>query len=246
MERRLVISREKGVAQIMAGEILVNGQVVYKPDQKVAADSEIEIKKRYPYVSRGAFKIKKAFEDFLIEMTGLKVLDIGISTGGFTDYMLQQGAAAVTGVDVNIDQVDYRLRQDKRVTLVKKNARFLNAEDIAFEPDLITMDLSFISVAKILPALQVFKDARIICLVKPQFESEKYKVGKGGVVRERERRLKILMDLKERIETLTYAVLAVTEAGVKGRKGNREYFFLLEYGNKVSINDKILADAVKL
>jgi 23S rRNA (cytidine1920-2'-O)/16S rRNA (cytidine1409-2'-O)-methyltransferase len=246
VERGLTVSREKGVALIMAGEVVVDGQIVYKADRQVTADSTIEIKKRYPYASRGGIKIEKAFERFAIDTKGLKAVDIGISTGGFSDYMLQHGAARVTGVDVNIDQVDYRLRQDGRLSLLKKNARFLERGDIDYEPDLITVDLSFISVTKVLPVLKVFKEAKILCLVKPQFESEKYRVGKGGVVRDSERRLNILLTLKNRIEALGYGVLAFTEAGVKGRKGNREYFFLLGYGNKVSIDDKIVADAIKV
>ncbi len=246
VERGLTASREKGLALIMAGEVVVDGQIVYKPDRQVTPDLKIEIKKRYPYVSRGGIKIEKAFESFAIEIKGLKAIDIGISTGGFSDYMLQHGAVRVTGVDVNIDQVDYQLRKDRRLTLLKKNARFLEKGDIDYEPDLITIDLSFISVTKVLPVLKVFKEAKIICLVKPQFESEKNRVGKGGVVRDRKQRLEILLQIKREIEGLGYGVAAFTEAGVKGRKGNREYFFLLKYGNKVSIDDKIVADAIKV
>lgn len=246
VERGLTASREKGLALIMAGEVVVDGQIVYKPDRQVTPDLKIEIKKRYPYVSRGGIKIEKAFESFAIEIKGLKAIDIGISTGGFSDYMLQHGAVRVTGVDVNIDQVDYQLRKDRQLTLLKKNARFLEKGDIDYDPDLITIDLSFISVTKVLPVLKVFKEAKIICLVKPQFESEKNRVGKGGVVRDRKQRLEILLQIKREIEGLGYGVAAFTEAGVKGRKGNREYFFLLKYGNKVSIDDKIVADAIKV
>jgi 23S rRNA (cytidine1920-2'-O)/16S rRNA (cytidine1409-2'-O)-methyltransferase len=218
----------------------VDGQVVYKADTKVTADNIIEIKEKYPYASRGAGKIEKAFKDFSINIKGLKVVDIGISTGGFTDYMLQKGAEAAAGVDVNTRQVDERLKKNKRLILIKKNARNLQPADVPFEPDLITMDVSFISVTKILPALRAFKNARILTLVKPQFEARKEDVEKGGIIREKEKRVEILLELKKKIEDLNYAVTGFTPAGLRGRKGNREFFFLLEYGKKNPINDTIL------
>jgi 23S rRNA (cytidine1920-2'-O)/16S rRNA (cytidine1409-2'-O)-methyltransferase len=174
---------------------------------------------------------------------GLKVLDIGISTGGFSDCLFQCGAAEICGVDVNISQVDYGLRQDPRLHLLKKNARFLKKEDIPFEPDLIIMDLSFISITRILPVLAVFAKARILSLIKPQFEAPKGSVGKGGVVRDRQQRLQILLKLKHEIESLDFAVLGCTPSGIKGKKGNQEYFFLLQHGKKYSIDDKMISDA---
>jgi 23S rRNA (cytidine1920-2'-O)/16S rRNA (cytidine1409-2'-O)-methyltransferase len=176
VNRGLASTTEKAKALIMAGDILVNGQVTYKADTKISGDQSIEIKEKYPYVSRGASKIEKAFIDFAVSVKGLKVLDIGISTGGFTDYMLQNGAVIAAGVDVNIQQVDDKLRQNKNVVLIKANARTLKPQDIPFEPDLITMDVSFISVTKILPALSAFKKARVLTLIKPQFEVKKEKV----------------------------------------------------------------------
>jgi 23S rRNA (cytidine1920-2'-O)/16S rRNA (cytidine1409-2'-O)-methyltransferase len=240
VKRGLVSTLEKAKAFVMAGEILVDGQVVVKADTKVTADNIIEIKEKYPYVSRGAAKIEKAFKDFSIDIKGLKVVDVGISTGGFTDYMLQKGAEAAAGVDVNTRQVDDRLKKNKRLMLIKKNAWHLEPEDVPFEPDLITMDVSFISVTKILPALSVFKNARVLTLVKPQFEAKREDVEKGGIIREKEKRVDILLDLKKKIERLNYAVTGFTTAGVRGRKGNREFFFLLEYGKKDSINDTIV------
>ncbi len=177
----------------------------------------------------------------------LKVLDIGISTGGFTDYMLKNGAGCVTGVDVNIQQVDDRLKQNNRLTLIKANARNeadLTADKIGFEPDLITIDVSFISVIKILPTLVRFKKAQIVVLIKPQFEAKRENVDKGGIVREKEKRLQVLLDLKQQIIDLNFCVKDFTSAGVKGRKGNREYFFLLGYSKKPSINDKIIAHEI--
>ena len=244
VKRGLVSTTKKAKAFIMAGEILVNEEVAYKADTLVTADHHIKIKEKYPYASRGASKIEKAFKEFSIDVKGKKVVDIGISTGGFTDYMLQKGAETAAGVDVNIDQVDDKLKQNKNLKLTEANARNLKKEDIGFEPDLITMDVSFISVTKILPALSVFKNARIVTLIKPQFEIKKEKVEKGGIIREKEKRIEILMELKKKIQRLNYAVTGFTPAGVKGRKGNQEYFFLLEYGKKESINDKIVTHAI--
>ncbi len=244
--RQLALSREEAIALIMAGEVLVDGQVAHKADIKVTAESGIEIKEKYPFVSRGAFKVQKAFEAFAIDPAGLKTLDIGISTGGFSDYMLQHGAMTVTGVDVNIQQVDFNLAKNPRLRLLKKNARYLEKEDLEYEPDLITMDLSFISITKILPRLAVFPRARIVSLIKPQFEAEKYKIGKGGVVRDPDQRIGILLDLKHKIEALHFAVLGFTDSGIKGRKGNQEYFFLMEYGNKASFDDTIITHGTEI
>jgi 23S rRNA (cytidine1920-2'-O)/16S rRNA (cytidine1409-2'-O)-methyltransferase len=246
VKRGLVPTVEKAKAFIMAGEILVNGQVVYKADTLVTADHHIKIKEKYPYASRGASKIEKAFSEFSIDVEGKKVVDIGISTGGFTDYMLQKGAKTAAGVDVNIDQVDDKLKQNKKLKLIKANARNLKKEDIDFDPDLITMDVSFISVTKILPALSVFKNARILTLIKPQFEVKREKVEKGGIITGKEKRIEILLDLKKKIQQLNYAVTGFVPSGVKGRKGNQEYFFLLEYGKKATISDKIITNAIKI
>ncbi len=243
VKQGLAPSLEKARAFIMAGDILVNGQVAYKADTKVTPEHTIEIKSKYPFASRGAAKIEKPFQEFALTVMGMKVLDIGISNGGFTDYMLQHGAAAAAGVDVNIRQVDDRLKKEPRLVLVEKNARSLEPQDIPFEPDLITMDVSFISVTKILPVLSAFKKARILTLIKPQFEARREDVERGGIIREKEKRIEILLELKRKILLLNYAVIGFTSAGVKGRKGNREYFFLLEYGKKGSINDTIITHA---
>ena len=227
--RELILPGENVRAYIMAGEVLVDGQVEYKPGRIVTEKNRIEVKKKHPYVSKGALKIEKAFLDFTLDIKGRKFLDIGISTGGFTDYVLKNGAQAVTGIDVNIDQVDYNLKKDKRLTLIKGNARYLKKEDVGHEPDIITIDVSFISVTRILPALRVFPDAHIIALIKPQFEAKKSDVNRGGVIKEEEKRLQILDDIKRKIEELFFSVIDSTPAGVKGRKGNREHFFLLKY-----------------
>jgi 23S rRNA (cytidine1920-2'-O)/16S rRNA (cytidine1409-2'-O)-methyltransferase len=245
VKQGLAQSKERARPLIMAGEILVNGQVVYKSDTMVTDSHYVELKEKFPFASRGALKIEKAFKDFAIDVEGRNTLDVGISTGGFSDYMLKNGALRVTGVDVNIKQVDYQLRQNDRLKLIETNARTLQAEQIDYDPDVITIDVSFISVTKILPALSAFKNAKIIALIKPQFEAKRENVGKGGVITDSRKRQEVLMDLKQRITDLNYGIMGVTLAGVKGRKGNQEYFFLLEYGKKSTINDKIVSDASK-
>jgi 23S rRNA (cytidine1920-2'-O)/16S rRNA (cytidine1409-2'-O)-methyltransferase len=244
--RGLAPDHEKAAALIMAGEVLVNGQVQAKADRCVNANDAIVIQKKYPYVTRGAFKLAKAIDDFAISVAGLSVLDLGISTGGFSDFLLKNGAAMICGVDVNTAQVDYNLRRNPRLLLLKKNARFLRKGDVPFEPDLIIMDLSFISITTILPVLSVFANAKILALVKPQFEAAKGQVGRGGVVRDTPTRLGIVLRLKKQIERMNYAVSAFTSAGLKGKKGNQEYFFLLEYGKKKSIDDTMICHAAEI
>ena len=230
--RGLVAEREKAIAMIMAGEVRVNGQVQAKADRQVAVEDSIAIQKKHPYVSRGAFKLAKAIDTFAIAVPGLKILDLGISTGGFSDYLLKCGAAAIIGVDVNTSQVDYNLRQDPRLHLLEKNVRFLQKEDIPFEPELIIMDLSFISITMILPVLTVFAKAKILALVKPQFEAAKGQVGKGGVIRDAEKRLAIVLQLKKRIENMNFAIIGFTSAGIKGKKETRNTFSCSNTGKK--------------
>jgi 23S rRNA (cytidine1920-2'-O)/16S rRNA (cytidine1409-2'-O)-methyltransferase len=190
-------------------------------------------------VSRGAFKIEKAFAEFGIDPNGLRVADVGISTGGFSDFMLQNGVRNIVGIDVNTRQVDEKIRNDDRVVLLQKNARHLERKDLPFLPDLFTIDVSFISVLKILPALSQFQEARILALIKPQFEAPRGRVGKGGVVKKQEQIDRILDAVGGKIEGLGFRILAATEAGIRGRRGNQEYFFLIESGKTAAIDDKI-------
>jgi 23S rRNA (cytidine1920-2'-O)/16S rRNA (cytidine1409-2'-O)-methyltransferase len=241
--RGLARDIKEAQALVMAGEAWVDGRKSDRSDLYVSVADPIEVRRNRPFVSRGALKIEKAVLDFAISLPGLKVLDIGISTGGFSDYFFQGGADAVCGVDVNISQVDSGLRRNPRLHLLKKNARFLKKEDVPFDPDLIVMDLSFISITAILPVLSVFSGARILALVKPQFEAARGGVGKGGVIRDRQQRLAILLQLKKQIEGLDFAVLNWTPAGIRGRKGNQEYFFLLQRGKINSIDDTMIGNA---
>ncbi len=243
VERRLAPDLKQAQALVMAGDVLVNAQKADKSDRPVGSGEAIAIRARSPYVSRGALKIATAVAELAIAVPGLKILDIGISTGGFSDYFLQHGAAEVFGVDVTIRQVDARLRADPRLRLLETNARFLKKEDVPFAPDLVVMDLSFISITAVLPVLAAFPGAPALVLVKPQFEAERGRVGRGGVVRDRQARRDILLRLKHRVEELGFGVSGWCAAGVRGRRGNQEYFFLLRRGKIHSIDDKMIADA---
>src|ERR1700734_611346 len=186
-ERGLAPSRERAQAILLAGNVLVNGQKMEKPGSQVAANARVEIiGEALRYASRGGLKLEGALEDFAISPGGRVCLDVGSSTGGFADCLLQRGAARVFAADVTIDQLDWKLRQDPRVTTVERNARYLRAEDIAEPPALVTMDVSFISVAKVLPAVVpvAAPGAEFLILIKPQFELEKSEIGKGGIVRD--------------------------------------------------------------
>ncbi|MEN8223241.1 MAG: TlyA family RNA methyltransferase [Acidobacteriota bacterium] len=244
VQRKIFGSAEEAAPYIMAGEVLVNGQVIYKRDHKTGRDDVISIKKKNEYVSRGAYKLGSAVKKFNIAVKGKKVVDIGISNGGFSDLLLQMDADSVLGIDVNINQVDYKLRKDDRVTLLKKNARYLTESDIDFEPGLFTIDVSFISVIKILEPLVKFGTVDIIALIKPQFEVEKGGSEKGGIIRSSEKRRDILLSVKKRAEETGYAVIGFTTAGIQGRKGNQEYFFYLKYGQNNSIDDKIIENGI--
>lgn len=246
IRKGIFTSIKEAKAFIMAGEVLVNGFPVLKSDYCISEDDKIEIKKRNIYVSRGAFKIEKAFKDFQIDLEGKKVIDIGISNGGFTDLMLKRGVTEVLGIDVNIKQLDFKIASDSRVKLLKLNARYIDESHIKFKPDLIVIDVSFISVLKILEPLRSLGSVKIISLIKPQFEAEKKDVTRGGIILSPDTRRMVVLDLKKRIENIGFAVLNFTEAGIKGKKGNQEYFFLLEYGNKRSLNDKIVENGIKI
>jgi len=243
LRRGLARDLKQARALVMAGEVRVAGRRADTAALKVAAGQAVALAARSPFVSRGALKIARAVEEMAIAVPGLRVLDLGISTGGFSDFFLQRGAAQVLGVDVTVSQVDERLRREPRLRLLEKNARFLAREDVPFEPDLVVMDLSFISITAILPVLRPFARARILALVKPQFEAPRGRVGRGGVIREADARRDVLLRLKRRIEDLDFAVLAWCPAGVRGRRGNQEYFFLLGLGKNSSIDDTMIADA---
>jgi 23S rRNA (cytidine1920-2'-O)/16S rRNA (cytidine1409-2'-O)-methyltransferase len=225
--RGLAPSRERAQALLLAGNVRVNGAPVTKAGTRVAADARIEIAgESNPYVSRGGLKLAGALDDFSVSPQGKICLDVGSSTGGFTDCLLQRRAAKVYAVDVSIDQLDWKLRQDSRVVPLERNARYLLTEDIAERPALIVVDVSFISVAKVLPALVpvAAPGADLLILIKPQFELEKRDVGKGGIVRDASLHQKAVDGVVAAARSHGLEILGVKPSHVAGAEGNQEFF----------------------
>jgi 23S rRNA (cytidine1920-2'-O)/16S rRNA (cytidine1409-2'-O)-methyltransferase len=227
VERSLAESRQKAQAMILAGEIEVDGKKAEKAGEGVAESARIEVHSRLQkYVSRGGFKLEGALEDFHINARGQICLDVGSSTGGFTDCLLQNGATRVYAVDVNTDQLAWKLHEDERVIRIKKNARELTASDIKEPADLVVADVSFISVRKVLPGAVscAKKGADFLILVKPQFELEREDVGKGGIVRDPKLHESAISRVREATESLGITVLGVVPSRLPGAEGNQEYF----------------------
>lgn len=231
VDRGLTQSRERARALIMAGQVVVADHVAEKPGQMVPVAAEVRLKgELLPFVSRGGLKLQKALDEFNIDVTGLIVLDVGASTGGFTDCLLQRGAAKVIAVDVGHGQLAWKLRQDERVVnLEKTNIRYLTPDKLPHIPDLAVIDASFISLAKVLPAtLILLKDeAVIIALIKPQFEVGRGEVGKGGVVRDAMKHREVITAISSVAENLGLKVRGVTESPILGPKGNREFLIFM-------------------
>jgi len=231
VDRGLTQSRERARALIMAGQVVVADHVAEKPGQMVPVAAEVRLKgELLPFVSRGGLKLQKALDEFNIDVTGLIVLDVGASTGGFTDCLLQRGAAKVIAVDVGYGQLAWKLRQDERVVnLEKTNIRYLTPDKLPHIPDLAVIDASFISLAKVLPAtLILLKDeAVIIALIKPQFEVGRGEVGKGGVVRDAMKHREVITAISSVAENLGLKVRGVTESPILGPKGNREFLIIM-------------------
>jgi 23S rRNA (cytidine1920-2'-O)/16S rRNA (cytidine1409-2'-O)-methyltransferase len=232
VERGLTQSRERARALIMAGQVVVADHVAEKPGQMVPVAAEVRLKgELLPFVSRGGLKLQKALDEFNIDVNGLIVLDVGASTGGFTDCLLQRGATKVIAVDVGYGQLAWKLRQDERVVnLEKTNIRFLTPEKLPHTPDLAVIDASFISLAKVLPAtLALLREgAEIIALIKPQFEVGRGEVGKGGVVRDTVKHREVISAICSVAEALGLVVRGVTESPILGPKGNREFLIFME------------------
>ena len=227
VERGLAPSRERAQALIMAGQVQVAGQRIDKPGTRIANDARVEITGQVlRYASRGGLKLEGALEDFNVSPEGKICLDAGSSTGGFTDCLLQNGAAKVYAVDVTVNQLDWKLQQDKRVVMIERNARHLQRADIADPVALITADLSFISVAKVLPALVsvAAPGADLLILIKPQFELEKRDVGKGGIVRDPASHRKAVQAVVEAAARLGLEIVGVKPSKLPGAEGNLEFF----------------------
>ena len=233
-ERGLQESRQRAQAVIMSGEVFVNGQRVDKPGTAVAEDARIEVRGgTLAYVSRGGLKLEKAMAAFPIDLNGAVCADIGASTGGFTDCMLQNGAAKVYAVDVGYGQLAWKLRSDERVVCLERtNARYLTHEQVPDELDFASVDVSFISLKLILPPLNgLLKDGgHAACLVKPQFEAGREKVGKKGVVRDPAVHREVLEHFLEHAKDSGFTVLGLTYSPIRGPEGNIEYLGYLEKG----------------
>ncbi|WP_418752529.1 TlyA family RNA methyltransferase [Frisingicoccus sp.] len=233
VERRLADSREKAKAVIMTGNVFVNGQREDKAG--TAFDEEkasIEIKGHtMKYVSRGGYKLEKAMDVFGVDVRDKVCMDIGSSTGGFTDCMLQNGAVKVFAVDVGRGQLDWKLRQDERVVSMEKtNIRYVTPEDIGESVAFASVDVSFISLALVLPAARALltEDGHMVCLIKPQFEAGREKVGKKGVVRDKAVHIEVIEKVIHIADELHFKVLGLDYSPIKGPEGNIEYLIYLE------------------
>ncbi len=227
VSRGLVQSRERARALILAGKVVVGDHAVDKAGTQVAADSELRLKgEDIPFVSRGGVKLVAGLDAFGLPVAGLVAIDVGASTGGFTDCLLQRGAARVYAVDVGYGQLAWKLREDSRVVnLERTNIRDLTPEALSERPQLAVIDASFISLDKVLPATLALLTpaATIVALIKPQFEVGRGEVGKGGVVRDAGQHRRVVEQVRETAETLGCRVLGVVESPILGPKGNREF-----------------------
>jgi 23S rRNA (cytidine1920-2'-O)/16S rRNA (cytidine1409-2'-O)-methyltransferase len=225
--RGLASNAQKAQAMILAGEVFVNGVRVSTSGTPIAEDALVEINSREQrFASRGGFKLEGALRDFHVDPTGKMCLDIGSSTGGFTDCLLQHGAIRVYAVDVTVDQIAWKLRQDARVVRVERNAKELSAQDISESVDLVTVDVSFISAGKMLPpAASVAKeDANFLILVKPQFELGREEIGPGGIVADAALHEKAISIVQQAAASAGLECLGAQPSQLAGAEGNQEYF----------------------
>ena len=233
VEKQMAPSREKARAMILSGIVFSDGIRIEKAGHRLTSKSDLELRGRQlQYVSRGGVKLEGALKDFQIDVTSLEALDVGASTGGFSDCLLQNGAARIFCVDVGYGQLAWKLRQDSRITVLERtNFRHLEFERIGHKVDLVVIDASFISLNLILPkALEFLKvGGRILALVKPQFEAGVAEVGKRGLVKNEEIHSRILKQLNELATKLQLVILGQMESVIKGKKsGNREFFIYLQ------------------
>jgi 23S rRNA (cytidine1920-2'-O)/16S rRNA (cytidine1409-2'-O)-methyltransferase len=230
-ERGLLPSRQRARSLIMTGSVRVDGRVVDKPGALISVTSHVEVTGTdLPYVSRGGLKLEGALSRFELAVSGWVCLDVGASTGGFTDCLLQRGAARVYAVDVGYGQIAWRLRQDPRVTVIERtNIRYMPAERIPEPMHLITIDVSFISLKIVVPAVLKFlaPDGRLLPLIKPQFEVGKGQVGKGGVVTDAELHSRVIAELDLFFRGLGLECSEAVPSPIEGPKGNKEFFMLL-------------------
>ncbi|MDD6191250.1 MAG: TlyA family RNA methyltransferase [Firmicutes bacterium] len=247
VERELFSSREKARGSIMAGLVYVNGIRVDKPGASVKEDAEITVKEALcPYVSRGGLKLEKAMETWDICLDNVKAVDIGASTGGFTDCMLKNGARQVFAIDVGYGQLDWKLRNDERVVNMEKcNVRYLDVNEVGTDVDFISIDVSFISLKLVFPvASQLLQDdGSLVCLVKPQFEAGREQVGKKGIVRDEKVHREVIQNVIEYGSENGLYPHGLTYSPVKGTKGNIEYLLFMKKNkcdSVVNIDDVVL------
>lgn len=242
-ERGLAESREKAKTFIMAGQVYVDGQKADKPGDTFSEDAAVEVRgKGLPYVSRGGLKLEKAMREFGIQLQGRTCMDIGASTGGFTDCMLQNGAQRVYSVDVGYGQLAWSLRTDPRVVnLERTNARYLTREQVPEEIGFFSVDVSFISLTLILPAVRplLAEHGQAVCLIKPQFEAGREKVGKKGVVRDKAVHEEVIEKIRSFALENGFSVLGLTFSPVKGPEGNIEYLIYLERSEAPSQGEQV-------
>lgn len=235
-EKGFCESRERAKALIMAGQVYVGGKKVTKAGETVKETDSIEVRgEKMPYVSRGGYKLEKAVREFGLRLDGKICMDIGASTGGFTDCMLQNGASKVYSIDVGYGQLAWKLRTDERVVnLERTNFRYVTHEQIPEEIDFASVDVSFISLKLIVPVMKTLlkNGARAVCLIKPQFEAGREKVGKKGVVRELSTHIEVVETIKSFMLGEGFSVLALDYSPIKGPQGNIEYLIYVQNDGK--------------
>ena len=232
VELNLAPSREKAKALIMAGQVLCGTQRIEKPGELVEEEAPLTVKEHLPYVSRGGLKLEKVIREKSLVLQGLTCVDVGASTGGFTDCMLQHGAQKVYAIDVGYGQLDYRLRQDERVTSWERtNIRYFDPEKILEPVGFVSIDVSFLSLSLVLPVVKEILEekARFVALIKPQFEAGREKVGKKGIVRDSKVHLEVLQKVDSLLEQLDLCPLGYFVSPIHGTQGNKEF---LVYGEK--------------
>ncbi|MCP1101158.1 23S rRNA (cytidine1920-2'-O)/16S rRNA (cytidine1409-2'-O)-methyltransferase [Aequitasia blattaphilus] len=250
VSRQLAPSREKAKAIIMSGNVYVDGQKEDKAGSTFSTEALIEVRDySIPYVSRGGFKLEKAMSEFDLALQDLVCCDVGASTGGFTDCMLQNGARKVFSIDVGRGQLDWKLRQDERViSMEKTNIRYVTKEDLKEPIDFVSIDVSFISLTKVLKPVFDFlkKDGQVVALIKPQFEAGREKVGKKGVVREASTHREVIQKVVNYASEIGFHALALSFSPIKGPEGNIEYLALMKkagdcgmIGESININEVV-------
>lgn len=251
VEKGLAESREKAKTIIMSGIVYVEGEKEDKAGSTFPEEAEIEVRgKTLKYVSRGGLKLEKAMQSFPIELSGKVCMDVGASTGGFTDCMLQNGAVKVYSVDVGHGQLAWSLRNDPRVVCMEKtNIRYVKPEDIEELVAFASVDVSFISLSKVLPPLRdlMLDDAECVCLIKPQFEAGREKVGKKGVVREKSTHIEVIENVLDFTVDSGFEVLGLDYSPIKGPEGNIEYLMHIRKGKLISTDDdnKVSSESLK-